>query len=368
MNQRTIITDEPLIHPERTSDPDLGMEVLGRKLLGGLAAVQVDQMATGEIASYQRNTRDELEYRRSPFISAFVYDALSIFDPWSTWLQPSILHIIPARYKRWFMLQVAKIRHRIREFIQWQEDPGGAWRLLGRGSGIDPDSGTTASAAAVFLEKRGRSSWLNWQRHYRALLRFQSAGELFYSFIDPKGKGYGWLDEAGNYVSGFDRVINTEVLRYLALCGMSSQKVIDTLIDFIWSEIKDGDLEAGTRLFPNPYFFFYSVTRTWRQAHLPRMKELSSMLIPRISGMQTGRGNLGSSLNTALAAAALLDLNYEGSELTGAWSTILKSDESQKDWREGSTWFLGFESLAGTVALSMAVLARGRLSFGETGV
>jgi hypothetical protein len=364
MNQRTVLFHEPLTHPASDPDPDLSIEVLGRKLLGGLAAVQVDQMATGEIASYQRNSRHELEYRRSPFISAFVYDTLSIFDPWSAWLQPSALDIIPVRYKRWFMLETAKIRHRIREFIHWQEESGGFWRLLGRGSGINPDLATTACAAAVFLEKRGHSSWLNWQRHYHALLRFLSVEGLFYSFMDPRGNGYGWLDQAGLPVSGFDRVINTEALRYLTLCGMGSQVVIERIIDFIRSEIIDGDLERGTQLFPNPFYFFYAVTRAWRQAHLPGMEELSSILIPRILGMQKDPGDFGSPLNTALAAAALLDLNYEGGELACAWSTLLRGAESAKDWQEGSTWIFGFESLAGTVALSMAVLARGRLSAG----
>lgn len=328
-------------------------ETLGRELVRGLAAIRQHQLRTGEIPTYQRDVAGNFEYRRSPFLSTFVHDALGDFDPASPWLRAQNLELIPADYRSWFVRSVARVRQRIRAFIAWQRESNGVWRFFGRGSGMDPDSDDTSCAATVLLESVSARSdrWLQQQVH--ALRGFRSAKGIYYTWIGCNQRPYNGLDEHDRPI-GFDRIVNANVLRYLALVGED----VGDLVAYLLSEVAAADFRTGSPYYPHPLCFFYMLARTWRQAQLPGMAEFSSSLIAQILSLQQKDGDFGGPLNTALALSALLDLAYTGPALRKATTSLLLKARPDRGWAFQDFFIHGFGSPAWTTALSMSVLAR----------
>ncbi|HBY93052.1 MAG TPA: hypothetical protein DEP84_03655 [Chloroflexi bacterium] len=327
-------------------------------LLQGLTTIRQEQLQTGEIASYRRGPAGDLLYCRSPFVSTFVHDALGCFDPRSPSWQPHTLDLIPGRRRVRFFRTVIHVRQRIRAFLAWQQESDGCWRFFGRGSGLDCDANTTVCAASALLDRAERSDLRRWQRQVKAVLRFRSAGGLFFTFLTPAGRGYGWMDDVGRPVAGIDRVVNADVLRYLALAGVGTGRDVEVLMDYLRGEAASGDLMHGTSLYPNPLSFFYALTRAWDQAQLPGLADLASSLVPRLLSLQGEDGNFGTPLSTSLAIAAFLNLKVAGTPLERARDALISKTQPAGGWAYEDFIVSGFGSPALTTALAMMVLAR----------
>lgn len=335
----------------QTLDP-----VLGRVLPEALATIHAQQLPTGEIPSLQRDGQNTLLYRRTPFLSTFVYDALGLFDPRSPWFDPQILYLVPPAYHAWFLRLVIAIRRRIAAYVAWEESSDGCWRFFGNGSGIDPDSDTTACAAAVLLEEgRGRRPP---DHHVRALRRFQSPEGTFFSYVHRDGRGYSWMDADGRPIVGFDRVVNANVLRFLALAGQDTTAIACYLL----RELDEGDGAVGSPDYPNPLCFFHAVTRAWQQSCLPDGSVISSFLIPHIVRLDVTRSDVGGSLSCALALATLLNLQHTGHITTQIAAMLLDRRQPGGGWEHEDFFVHGYGSAAWTTALAMSVLARHALA------
>lgn len=326
---------------------------LGDELLKGLIVVQREQTFTGEIPAYQRLPESGLEYRQIVFVSTFVYDALGWFDPHSPWMEPMVLTLVPVPHRRKFVHTVRQIRKRIRAFVAWQEEANGMWRFFGRGSGIDPDVDTTACAAMVLLEgavgKLGQ-----WQKHVNALNEFRSAEGLYFSYVNLARRGYTWMGPQGEPLLGFDRVVNANVLRYLAHVGEAT----DTLVNYLWNEAAGTDMLAGTLDYPNPLCFFHATARAWHQGDLPERDRMRRLLVPPLLEMQAEDGGFGGPLSTAMALSALLDLGHDGPALDRSAQWLLAHTEPHYGWAYEDFFVNGFGSTVWTTALAMASLAR----------
>jgi len=350
---------DPRAPDSAESSTDLATEQAGRDLMRGLAAIRRHQLPSGEIPTYQYDREDHYEYRRSPFISTFVHDALGYLDPSCPWFDPHGLEAIPASCRRAFVQALAATRRRIRAFIAWQEEPSGMWRFFGRSSGMDPDSDDTSCAATVLLECASSRSSDRCQRRFDALARFRSPAGPYFTWIGPDGRAYNGTDE-GQQPFGFDRIVNANVLRYLALVGGDVRNVSAYLLN----ELERHDFQTGSPYYPNPLCFFYMVARAWRQAALPGRDRIASLLVPHVLGLQRADGAFGGPLATALAAATLCDLEYRGPAL-GAAMAFLLDPRARKLASEHEAFFVhGFGSPAWTVALSMMVLARAHRAAG----
>jgi hypothetical protein len=330
--------------------------MVSAKLLNGLAALRSEQLATGEIPSYVRTAHGGVEYRRGPFVSIFVHDELGCFDSQSPWWDEGAAGLVADGARERFVDTVSHVRRAIRRFLAWQQECDGTWRGYGRGSGMDPDAGTTAGAALALLEHRGRRPGLHGNGGMEPLLRFRSADDLYFTFVTRDGRGYGWQDETGHRRLGFDRVVNAEVLRYLWLSG-DSRLAADALVEFLRHEATDGDVRQGSALYPNPLCFYYALGRAWRQARLPEPARLASAVVPRILARQTAAGDFGNPLSTALAAAALLEFGHEGPALEHARWAMVSAVPSWHGWAADDFMLHGLGSPACLVALSMRVLA-----------
>jgi hypothetical protein len=142
-----------------------GRKVLAEILVRGAAQILTAQLPTGEIPTYRLSPEGNLQYCRSPFISTFVYDALGYFDPFSPRGDIQTREMIPDPLRSWFGAAVGNIRRGIRRFVAWQQEPGAVWRFFGSGSGIDPDSDTTACAATLLLESPPYNLRDDWRKH-----------------------------------------------------------------------------------------------------------------------------------------------------------------------------------------------------------
>jgi hypothetical protein len=322
----------------------------------GTAVIGYEQLATGEIPCFRRTAGGGLDYCQNIFVSTFVHDVLGCFDPRSPLVYPQALDMIPAPSKRWFFSMVSGIRRRIRAFIAWQERMDGTWRFFGHGSGIDPDSCTTACAAAVLLERpvigpTGKGC----QRYLDALKRFRSSEGIYFTFINKDNLGYGWMDKAGYPVVGYDLIVNTLILRYLAMVGGD----IDTLTEYVGNGVNSKDFKKKSRIFLNPLCFYYILARTWSQVQLPGLKNLASIITPQILGLQNEAGDFGGPLSTAMALSALLDFEYtEDEAFEEARLSLLRMRQSWGGWEYEDFIINGYGASAWSTALSLMVLAR----------
>jgi hypothetical protein len=326
-------------------------------LCQALDAIRRAQLRTGEIPAFRRAPEGgPPQYLRTLLSTTLVHDALGCFDPRSPWWEERALHPVPEAARGWFVGTAAHVRRRARAFIAWQAEPNGTWRFFGRASGLPPDACTVACAAAALLESPGRTAWERSRRHVEAIARFRSEDGPYHTFAGAhRAAGYGWMDEAGRPLPGFDRVVNAEVLRFLALAGACSAGEVAALTAYLRGELA----AAGpSPLFPNPLCFAFAMARAWRQAQLPDPDGLRSELVPLVRSRQDGSGGFGGPLSTALACAALSWLDHEGPELERGLDSVARERRPGAGWAYEDFVAGGYGSPAWTAALSLAVSAR----------
>lgn len=351
-NSQTMVSEAP------AEDGSPAALALGRRLAASLEVISHGQHPNGEIVSYRRDADGNYMYCRSPFTSAFVHEALSCFDPGSPgWLEGG-LRLVPNQAAAWFEKTVQALRRRTRGFLIWQQEPSAVWRFFGRGSAIDPDVSTTVGAAMALQEGYGCRSINRWDRQQKAVWSFQSPEGPFHTFIRPARGGYGWLDEDGRPVAGFDRVVNAEVLRYLCRLSLQATPRAGALIDWLTVEAEGGDLSVGTPLYPNPLSFIYILGRAHAESGLPAAARFTERLLPALLALQRSKGDFGGPLSTAMGATALLDLGHKGGELELARLAVLRYMSPRAGWPYEDLVVQGFGAPASTTAASLQFLAR----------
>jgi hypothetical protein len=298
---------------------------LATALVHGLQLVLRSQLRTGEIPSYGRGEDGEPLYRLSPLASALAHDALACLDPTSPRFEPGAPPLFgPPAAARWAGLTAAHLRRHIRGFLAWQQLPDGRFGYFGRGSGLPPDAATTACAGAVLLAARvaaGRrrpvaprpagEAPVGGAARALAALRAHRAGAeqggRFFTFVDAEGRGWSTIARDGRRGTGFDRVVNAHVLRFLALAGEPGEPIAG-LADWLAGEAARGDLAEGSPDHPDPMVFVHAVSRAFAPTGLPGRAEVAAALAPRVLALERPGGGFGGPFATALALTALLDL------------------------------------------------------------
>jgi hypothetical protein len=339
-------------------DGSLAALALGRRLAASLEVICHGQHPNGEIVSYRRDAEGNYIYCRTPFTSALVHEALSCFDTTSPgWLEGA-LRQVPDQAADWFATTVQALRRRMRNFLIWQQEPSATWRFFGRGSGIDPDVNTTVCAAMALQESYGCRSVSRWEEQQKAVWSFQSREGPFYTFTKPAHGGYGWLDEGGLPVVGFDRVVNAAVLRYLCRLSLQATPRACAMVEWLMGGIESGDLSVGTPLYPNPLSFIYVLGRIHAESGLPMEARFIERLVSALLGLQRSTGDFGGPLSTAMGASALLDLGRRGAELERARLAVLRHLSPGRGWTYEDLVVHGFGSPASTTAVSLEFLGR----------
>jgi hypothetical protein len=311
-------------------------------LLEGISAISEQQMPTGEVGSYGPGADGRLAYRRSLGASIAVHEALACFDPSSAWEETcSVRGLLPAAAMRRLCLGAARVRHRIRAFLAWQEPADHLWREGGKHGGTPADPALSAAAALALMDDPARAPG-RWWLYARALDRFRGADGLY-------------LTEGG----GAGPLANAPVAELLALAGED----MDALAASLLQEV---DAAAG-RSAAIPLDLACAAARCWARAHLPGRCRLAAALAPGLLERLRSAGAGGETVPAAPAAhgsdtarilLALLDLGSTSPELEPAARRMLGSLPLMTGWADDHAAVGGVRCPSLTWALVLAAAAR----------
>jgi hypothetical protein len=256
------------------------MSGLEAALLEGISAISDHQLPTGEVGSYGPGADGRLAYRRSLRDSIAVHEALACFDPFSAWEETRIVReILPPAALRRLCLGAARIRHRLREFLAWQELADHLWREGGKHSGMPTDPALSAAAALALMDDPARAPG-RWTLYARALDRFRGAG--------PEA--------------------DAVTAEYLAVAGEDVEALTADL-----------QREADSHGETIPLDPACAMARCWARAHLPGRSRLAAALAPGL----LGRLQSADATDTARILLALLDLESTSPEIAPAARRML---------------------------------------------
>ncbi len=324
-------------------------ELVARRLLQGLAVVLRCQHPIGEIVAFRHDDQGNHVYRRAPYVSAHVHEALACFDPTVARWESGALDILPRRQRARFEQDVVTLRRRIRGFLLWQQEPEGWWRFHGRGSGLDPDAATTAAAALAVTESHSSRSLRRWERQLAVMGAFAGTDGMFGTFRSTAGSVYGWMDAAGGPVEGADLLVNLEVLRFLVAAAPGDPGT-DLLAGRLASAIAAGGLDGGTPLSPDPLTSLRAAARLQRE---------TGLLIEAVPSLLTALGAAAPAgpLGAAMRAQALLDLDAPRADTDAARLAVLRTVRPEGGWGYEDFVLRGYGSPALSSALAIAFLA-----------
>jgi hypothetical protein len=210
-------------------------------------------------------------------------------------------------------------------------------------------------ALQALRDAPGIDSYRYWDEHIETIQGFRSSDGLYYTFYRPGRGGYGWMDEKGMPVVGYDRVVNADVACFLSEFGLEITED-DPLFGYLFEECERQDLAQGTSLFPNPISYFYAISRLVRQVKNSARDRFEKSILSRLLSMQHPNGDFGGPLSTVLAAHTLINFQYTGEELDRARFAVLRSMQSSGGWHYEDFIVSGFGSPALTTALSLSFL------------
>lgn len=287
---------------------------LSDTLLTALQSIEEEQLDTGEIPNYRKLDNGAWEYHFSPLVSAYVADALAIFDPMSNWFDPFVVEKV-GEDDRFAASRIAsRIRRGIRRFLAWQQSGDGLWRFFGRGSSLPPDRNTTACCALVLLD-RINISGPGLERVQRTLRGLREACAL----RGPREAGKLTGDEGPP--SAYERVAEANLLRLRILTTGRAEA----------SELPEESPRAEESQ-PEPAVL-HALGRLSRQSGFDPFSARSESWIDSLIHSQAADASFGSPLNTALAVGALLDFQRDGQAAARAAA-----------WLRGLNWFRPFPS------------------------
>lgn len=358
--------------PIMTQINQSGAQVAAREIMRALSFIQSEQTYSGEIASYQQAAPQIFEYRLSPFLSTYVYDALSYFEPAGSYWQSDILTIVPSSYQTRFVECIRQMRRKIRAFIAWQEGANNTWRFYGRSSGIAPDASTTSCAAMVMLDRpqsSGKNIGLAHVSSIQGLATSEGyfAGALQMSACEPLSPLYFASADAQHRNGlaqselGSDQLMEKSVdwpaqanaLRFLTFVGEDQSWLAAQILSAISTPSIISNIDC-----PTPLFGLYTIARAWCHCTLPDMELLRSLIVPQVLSQQESAGNFGNTLDTALGICTLQELDYRGTECTSAIEWLVTRIQTQTRWEYDLCCHGSMSSPAYSATLSLLALAR----------
>ena len=300
---------------------------LAAALLEGISAISDHQLSTGEIGSYVPGADGRLAYRRSLPASVAVHEALACFDPSSAWEETrSVREILPPAAMHRLCLGAARIRHRIRELLAWQELADHLWREGGKHSEMPADPALSAAAALALMDDPARAP-SRWALYARALDRFRGADGL-----------------VRTEAAGADPMVNALVAEFLAVAGEDVAALAATL-----------QREAGGERIPLE--LACAMARCWARAHLPGRRQLAATLAPGLLERLRGATAVDTA-NTARLLLALIDLGSTSPEIAPAARLLLAELPLMAGWTSDCSAVGAARCPSLTWALVMAAAAR----------
>ena len=295
-------------------------------LFQAVRSIEADQLASGEIPNYRRLENRGWEYYFSPLVSAYVAEALAVFDPTSHWFDSFVVEQTGERRRFEVSRTAADIRRRIQRFVTWQQSADDTWRFLGRGSSLPPDLDTTACCALVLLDRISVNHEASAGRTERVLRGFRGRGE------SPAGQE---RDQWRAWVAEINAFRLTALAGGL---GLSPARLVQRF------QVAEGIPGAPV---------LYALGRAWRQCGLREFEPFIPGWVESLLRTQTKEGCFGGPLHTAMGLTALMDFGHDGEEVLNAagwlsgWMTSPHTPKTEEL----------YNSLCGSPTLTAAVTA-----------
>lgn len=291
------------------------------------------QRSDGEMPSEADVAPSALPAGRTPgynlFISTFVYDALERF----------IFSDDPER------LRAKQVQEGILRFLREQQEVNGTWRFLGRGSHMDSDADTTSCVAAVVLDKSNRAELV------AGLKRFKDDLGLYPSYVNDQGKRYSWILSSGLTVSGYDRVVQANVARFLGKVGESCRPIWE----FLEREITGTSLANGSPDYPSPITFLFMTARAYGDD-----RRIDSLALKIRSALREWFSSAPSvteaPLSHAIAAFSWLRLRGDITAVKDNINRLVLAQRADGGWPAETFFVGGYRSRALTTAVAVNLL------------
>jgi hypothetical protein len=259
------------------------------------------QLVTGELPAVQWNASDSY-YAPAPLISAIANDALAVVDVRDSRFVGRVRDLVSPSFFR----GISSLRWRLRLYIASEEEADSTWQVHGRLGTCAPDAVTTAcSATALLPTVRLRARRFD-RRHVEALRRLARRGE------------WSTLEIA-------------HALRYLSFAGVDTEALTQRLA-------RDAN---DAQSLPTLHAIASALRHTRANASLRGAVTEQLKAVP-------AEGRLAVTLRTS----ALLDSDYEGSELDDALFMTMHDPTPPSLW-EGEVY--DENSRIGSVALILAL-------------
>jgi hypothetical protein len=309
-------------------------------LVPSLRSIENDQLTTGEIPNYRKLENGMWEYFFSPLVSAYVADALAVFDPFSHQFDPFLVEQTAGRRRLEVSGGAARIRRGIRRFLAWQQSADGAWRFLGRGSILPPDLDTTTCCALTLLDRIGAHQGARARQPDLALLRIGQT--------NASASRYGSREVVRMSDEIVDWIAIINLFRFTVLAGADAESL-------------SAELERRCERHPMSSApdipVLYVLGLTWRQCGLAGFETVRSPYAKALAESQTPEGSFGGPAFTAMGLSALLDFGYEGPAIPSAVRWLQASmNSSPAPPEEFGDSRCGSPSL--TTAIAISALAR----------
>ena len=280
--------------PAAVAPPDEG---LAAALLAGLAGIAEQQLPTGEIACYAPGADGRLAYRRSLRAAVAVHEALACLDPGSAWEETCALRgLLPPAALGRLGRGAARVRHRIRAFLAWEEPGDHLWREGGRHGGTPADPALSAAAALALMDDPGRAPG-RWPLYARALDRCRGADGRYR--LERTGAG------------DVEALVDAALAASLTVAGEDVGALTATLL----REAEEAAAGRGVSL-----DLASALARCWARAQLPGRPRLAAALEP---GLRERLPDAADPAERARVLLALLDLGSTAPEIAPAALDLL---------------------------------------------
>lgn len=314
------------------ASPPSGTEALGAPRLRaaiaqGVKFLKNDQLPSGEFRSYgcaDERLRQRCYSYSSPFITTFVAYSL---------------RFVPLPGAR-------EIAERAVEFLTREMTSPGLWSFTTKSNRdvFDPDADDTSCAAALLKDRPGISA------NAKVFADHRNAEGLFYTWFFDSVKD-----------NDIDCAVNANVLFYLG-------ETPDTMpaCAYINGTVERREEGRCSLYYPGALKYYYMISRAYGNG--ARCLEPSrEAVLQRILAGQRTDGSFGNALDTALAAASLLNYGYQGPALDRGIGALFGIQKRDGSWERSVLFYgpqprslayydYGSESL--TTAIALEALAR----------
>lgn len=244
-----------------------------------------------------------------------------------------------------------EIRERATQYLLSEQERPGVWRYLGKGGSYSPDVDDTALAWAA-LKRSGHPIP---EEALDVVRASRNGAGLFNTWIGDPSTWFG-LEKADKEIDG---IVNVNALLFF---GLASEK-LDTVCNYVLTEIENGGFQRGTVYYSSPLAFTFAFSRAYAEGPVQCLQKGEAKIRAATLALQHENGGWGDDFETAAGLLTLINLGEKGEPVERGMRNLIARQTSDGGWAldaayRGANVPVRFGSRALTTALSVEVLAK----------